>query len=327
MIVNSNRRLHKLLTQISKENLKTGAISGGFDIFHDGHKLALEFAAKHVDKLFVLINSDKSIKAYKGKQRPYNSFAERVAVLNKAYPNNVYIKMDELTPNHLLEKIRPNMYFLSKEWTTSPVELKALQQIKCEIVSHPQAAGISTTALSKEKIFSNSAVFFDRDGTINEDFGYIKSEELVKISKKNLETMKKFASLPCLLFIVTNQSGVSKKIIKKKEFIKVNNKVINLIEDNGGRIDKVYYDFSSDKKPSKYRKPNIGMVLKAVKQFDISLVNSWVIGDKDSDIELGKNSNMKTIYLKNNKYKYKSILKPDFTVDTLEECYEIISQK
>ena len=63
------------------------------------------------------------------------------------------------------------------------------------------------------------------------------------------------------------------------------------------------------------------------KIFDISLVNSWVIGDKDSDIELGKNSNMKTIYLKNNKYKYKSILKPDFTVDTLEECYEIISQK
>ena len=55
------------------------------------------------------------------------------------------------------------------------------------------------------------------------------------------------------------------------------------------------------------------MVLKAVKEFDISLVNSWVIGDKDSDIELGKNCNMKTIYLKNNKYKYSSILQPDFT--------------
>ena len=95
---------------------------------------------------------------------PFSGCAEYT---KEAYPNNVYIKMDELTPNNLLEKIRPNMYFLSKEWTTSPVELKALQQIKCEIVSHPQAAGISTTALSKEKIFSNSAVFFDRDGILN----------------------------------------------------------------------------------------------------------------------------------------------------------------
>ena len=327
MIIKSNRQLDKILKGINQENLKTGAISGGFDIFHDGHKLALDFAGKHVDKLFVFINSDNSIKAYKGKQRPYNTFFERVSVLNKVYPDNIYIKMDELTPNNLLKKIRPGMYFLSKEWSRSPVELKALEQFSCEIIPHPQIQGVSTTLLSEEKMLSKSAVFFDRDGTINEDTGYIKNEESVKISKQNLEAMEKFASLPFLIFIVTNQSGVSKKIIKKKEFFKVNKKIVNQIQNHGGRIDKVYYDFSSDKKPSIYRKPNTGMVLRAVKEFDISLVNSWVIGDKDSDIELGKNCNMKTIYLKNNKYKYSSILQPDFTASSLEECFKIISEK
>ena len=253
MIINSTRKLDKLLKEISHGSLKIGAISGGFDIFHDGHKLALEFAANHVDKLFVFINSDSSIKAYKGKQRPFNNFVDRVTILNKAYPHNIYIKMNELTPNYLLEKIRPNVYFISQEWSRSPVELKILKQFNCEIVAHPQIEGVSTTLISEEKILSKSAVFFDRDGTINEDFGYIKNEESVKISKKNLEALKKFAKLPFLLFIVTNQSGVSKKIIKKKEFFKVNNKIVSQIQNHGGRIDKVYYDFSSDKKPSIYR--------------------------------------------------------------------------
>ena len=279
-----------------------------------------------MDRLFVLVNSDKSIKTYKGKHRPYNNYSKRVKLLNNEYPDNIYLQMHELTPNSLLETIQPNIYFLSKEWFKSPVELKVLNKFNCKVISHPQIEGISTTSLSKEKATSNSAIFFDRDGTINKDFGYINNSSLIDISKNNLDTMKKFAQLPYLLFIVTNQSGVSKKLINKKEFFEVNNHVISQIEDFGGRIDKAYYDFSSSLNPSKYRKPNIGMVLKAVKEFDVSLVNSWVIGDKDSDIELGKNCNMRTIYIKNNRYKYDSELKPDFTVATLKESYEIINQ-
>ena len=66
------------------------------------------------------------------------------------------------------------------------------------------------------------------------------------------------------------------------------------------------------------------MVLRAVKEFDISLVNSWVIGDKDSDVEMGKNCNMRTILIENNQYEYKSILKPDYKVRDLSQAYEII---
>lgn len=327
MIINSKRKLQSLLNELSLENFTIGAISGGFDILHDGHKSALEFASSQVDKLFVLVNSDKSIKTYKGKHRPYNNYSKRVKLLNKKYPGNIYIQMHELIPNSLLETIQPNIYFISEEWSNSPVELQVLNKINCNVIPHPQIEGISTTSLSKEEVKSNSAIFFDRDGTINEDFGYINNSSLIEISKNNLETMKKFAQLSYLLFIVTNQSGVSKKLISKKEFFEVNNQVVSQIEDFGGRVDKTYYDFSSSLNPSKYRKPNIGMVLKAVKEFDVSLVNSWVIGDKDSDIELGKNCNMKTIYIKNSKYKYDSVLKPDFTVNSLQESYEIIYQE
>ena len=68
----------------------------GIDILHGGHKSALEFASSQVDKLFVLVNSDKSIKTYKGKHRPYNNYSKR-KLLNKEYPSNIYIQMHELT--------------------------------------------------------------------------------------------------------------------------------------------------------------------------------------------------------------------------------------
>ena len=220
MIINSKRKLQSLLIKLNSENFKIGAISGGFDILHGGHKSALEFASSQVDKLFVLVNSDKSIKTYKGKHRPYNNYSKRVKLLNKEYPSNIYIQMHELTPNSLLETIQPNIYFISEEWSNSPVELKVLNKINCNVISHPRIEGISTTSLSKEEVKSKSAIFFDRDGTINEDFGYINNSSLIEISKNNLETMKKFAQLPYLLFIVTNQSGVSKKLISKKNFLK-----------------------------------------------------------------------------------------------------------
>lgn len=324
MIINSKRKLKSLIHELGLKNLKIGAISGGFDIFHDGHKLALEFSSDQVDRLFVLVNSDKSIRTYKGINRPYNTYSQRVNLLDKKFPKNIYVKINDLTPNNLLEKIRPNIYFLSQEWSKSPVELKVLSKIDCKIISHPQIEGVSTTTISNDQVKSNSAIFFDRDGTINKDHGYINKENMIEISKKNLETLKKFAQFPYLLFITTNQSGVAKKLISRKEFFKVNNQIVQKIENYGGRIDKTYYDFSSSVNPSKYRKPNIGMVLRAVKEFDISLVNSWVIGDKDSDVEMGKNCNMRTILIENNQYEYKSILKPDYKVRDLSQAYEII---
>ena len=93
-----------------------------------------------------------------------------------------------------------------------------------------------------------------------------------------------------------------------------------------GKIDKLYYDTSTKNNPSKFRKPNIGMILKARVDFNISLKKSWVIGDKDSDIELGKKCNMRSIYIINKKYHYESFFKPDFTVNNLSEAYEIISK-
>ena len=66
------------------------------------------------------------------------------------------------------------------------------------------------------------------------------------------------------------------------------------------------------------------MVLRAVKEHNLSLKDSWVIGDRDTDIELGKMCNMKSILINNERYKYKSKIRPDYIVNDLLEAYEII---
>jgi D-glycero-D-manno-heptose 1,7-bisphosphate phosphatase len=326
LILKSELDLKKTISKLRNNKKIIGAMSGGYDLLHKGHQNAILFSSEQVDSLFVLVNSDSSIKKYKGETRPINSERNRLEELNSFNENNYYILFDELTPNNLLEIIKPNKYFISPEWSSSPVEMLVLNKLNTEVIKHPHLKKFSTSNLINSNTDFKGAIFLDRDGTINFDYGYIKNVENIKISKENFKGLENLNNLNFNIFIITNQSGVSKGLITKKEFEIVNNEILKLISKNSGRIDKTYVDFSDSRNPSKFRKPNIGMVEKAASEFKISLAKSWVVGDKDTDILLGKLCNMKTIYIENKMYKYNSILKPDFTCNDLLQASKIIKK-
>ncbi len=71
--------------------------------------------------------------------------------------------------------------------------------------------------------------------------------------------------------IVSNQSGISRGYFTDSDLKKVNNRVIELITENGGRIDQIYFDTSLPDNPSNSRKPNNGMLLKGIEELDIVL--------------------------------------------------------
>ncbi len=325
MIFNNTKELLATLNTLRNNN-KIGLISGSFDVLHQGHKLALDFCKSKVDKLVVLINSDESIRLYKGNERPFIKLAERINDLN-VYDNELFICMfNDLIPNNVLEYIKPDIYFLSSDWIKNPVEKPILEKYNIKLLSHPELTNISTTKLNPKLDKSIGAIFFDRDGTINKDVGFLNSVDKIKISSKNLRAISKLSELNYLNIIISNQSGVDRGYFNVKAVEEINNKIIKIISDNNGRIDNIYYDTSTSEKPSKNRKPNIGMILQARDDYNISLKNSWVIGDKDSDIELGKKCNMKTIYIENDKYKYKSDFEPDYILKNLMEAYKIIKK-
>ena len=136
-----------------------GVISGSFDGLHDGHKLALEFCSSRVDKLIVLVNSDESIRLYKGNERPLIKLNERINTLKTFNNKLIIVSFNELIPNNMLEVIKPNIYFLSKEWIQNPIEKIVLEKYSTRIQEHPQLANTSTTIQNPKIDKSKGAIF------------------------------------------------------------------------------------------------------------------------------------------------------------------------
>ncbi len=150
---------------------------------------------------------------------------------------------------------------------------------------------------------ANYAVFLDRDGTLNEDPGYLGDPEKVKLfpyTGKALSILKN--KLNFKLIVISNQSGIARGLITKENVEAVNRKINNLLKISKVEIDAFYYcpyhpEFSTEEECS-CRKPSTEMVIKAAEDHNIELKKSYMIGDAVSDIECGYNSGLKTVLVK-----------------------------
>jgi D-glycero-D-manno-heptose 1,7-bisphosphate phosphatase len=147
------------------------------------------------------------------------------------------------------------------------------------------------------------AVFLDRDGTLNEDPGYLGVPEKVKLYPNTGEILSLLKNdLNFSLIVISNQSGIGRGLITRENVDAVNRKVNELLGRFKVEIDAFYYcpfhpDYNTPEECT-CRKPSPEMVLKAAKDFNIDLKDSYLIGDAVSDIECGINSGVKTILVK-----------------------------
>ena len=182
---------------------------------------------------------------------------------------------------------------------------------------------------------SNRAVFLDRDGTLNEDTGYISDPKLVKLFPdvgKTLFRLKK--KIDFLFIVISNQSGIARGLMTIHQVELVNQKINSLLDDFNVSIDAFYFcpyhpDFNTPEE-SLCRKPSPEMVLKAVKDFNVELSKSYFIGDSAADIECGHNASLKAILVKTgNGRESLSILHeenkiPNFVAENLYEAGNFI---
>lgn len=147
----------------------------------------------------------------------------------------------------------------------------------------------------------NKAVFLDRDGNIIHDPGYLSDLKKFRFYKNSVKGLKLLQDSGFKLVVLTNQSGVARGFYGE-DFVKATHKYMSgLLEKHGVKIDAYYYcphhvDASVEKykKDCECRKPKTGMIDMAVKKFKIDLKKSWSIGDKLTDVKLGKNAGTKT---------------------------------
>ncbi|MDP2338381.1 MAG: HAD family hydrolase [Bacteroidota bacterium] len=140
------------------------------------------------------------------------------------------------------------------------------------------------------------AVFLDRDGTIIEDIGYIKDPMDLIFYPESFKALQRLQN-HFLLFIITNQSGVSKGITTEREVKEVNNYLLEMLKARGIVIYDIFSCPHKTEDNCSCKKPNPYFINKAAELYNLDLAKSFIIGDHPSDVYCGINAGVNPIYV------------------------------
>ena len=173
-----------------------------------------------------------------------------------------------------------------------------------------------------------STIFLDRDGTINPDHGYISSLDQFKFYDFTFSALKRLTKDGNCFCIVTNQSGVSRGLIKQKELDNIHDYIKNQFMKNSIPLLGIYIAIDHPDNATIRRKPGVGMFLEASKDHDIDLKDSVIVGDSKNDIQAGKDLGMDTILVCTGRGSQTILdypdLEPDAIVSNIEEAADWI---
>jgi len=139
----------------------------------------------------------------------------------------------------------------------------------------------------------SAAVFIDRDGTIIEDADYCSHPKQVKVLPGVPEALRHLKSKGFKLIVITNQSGIGRGFFTVDEYRSVESEVARQLGHS--LIDATYFCPDIPGQQSSHRKPSPGMILQAKQEHQIDLTRSFFIGDKEIDVECGRNAGVRTI--------------------------------
>ena len=147
----------------------------------------------------------------------------------------------------------------------------------------------------------SKALFLDRDGIINEDFGYVSSCTNFVFKKEIFQLCRKATAANYMIIIVTNQAGIGRGYYSEIDFIRLTKWMTEKFYEQGVEISDVFFCPSHPvhglgryKKNDFDRKPSPGMLLKAIHKFSLSAIDSIMVGDKPTDVEAGKRAGIGT---------------------------------
>ena len=144
------------------------------------------------------------------------------------------------------------------------------------------------------------AIFFDRDGVLNEEVGYLWEIEKFKWIDGAREAIKFCNERGILAIVVTNQGGIAKNLYTAREVDALHNFIQAELSEIGARIDAFYYCPHHEKGiipefsvPCDCRKPKPGLILQACRDFNINPAQAIMFGDSERDIQAAQNAGLK----------------------------------
>ena len=147
----------------------------------------------------------------------------------------------------------------------------------------PESPGIHPVSINK-------ALFLDRDGVINYDRGHVFTNRDFIFNEEIFDICRGYIDRGFIVLVITNQARIARGIYSEADFLKLTRWMVGQFRERGIIISKVYYcphhpDFTG---PCSCRKPEPGMLLQAISEFNLDIAECALYGDKESDIEAGR---------------------------------------
>ncbi len=188
---------------------------------------------------------------------------------------------------------------------------------------------------------NHKAVFLDRDGTINEEVGYVNHLDRFRLLPRVGEAIRLLNQNGIKVIVVTNQAGVARGYFPESFLHRVHRRMEEELKEKGAYLDGIYYcphhpeaGEPPYRQKCRCRKPETGLIERAVKDFGIDCNKSYVVGDRGADVEFGRRIGAKSILVLTGYGKgewehfggeWES--KPDFVAEDLYEAVQWILQQ
>ena len=136
----------------------------------------------------------------------------------------------------------------------------------------------------------NIAVFLDRDGTINEEMGYINHLDRLVLLPRTAQAIRRLNEAGLKVVIITNQSGAARGYFVPSLVDEVHEKLKALLTAQGARVDAIYTCLHGPDAGCACRKPKPGLIEQAARELDLDLTRSYLVGDRYKDLETAANA-------------------------------------
>lgn len=153
----------------------------------------------------------------------------------------------------------------------------------------------------------NKVLFLDRDGIINEDHGHVHKIENFDFCNSIFDLCREYQNQNYLIIIITNQAGIAKGYYTENDLEILHNYMLEEFKKQNINISKIYYCPHHPDDNCLCRKPNSLMFENAIKEFDVDVTKSVMIGDKMSDLEAANKVGITKLYFKKTRYKEEKV--------------------
>jgi|GEM_PF-178943 len=214
-------------------------------------------------------------------------------------------------------------------WSSSETfraTLAAAKSAGLEVHSLPNRSDVDDEEdWRKLNLSERPCVFFDRDGVVNRSpgSGYVLHRDDFQLNPGIVSILQSVREKGALAILITSQKGVGKGLMPQEELDQIHRQLQVDLAKEGAAFDGVYaYTGASDCRHQP--KPDPEMILSAAEEFSIDLTRSWMVGDADRDIQMGKNAKLKkTVRIKGH---HPIGVEADFTLDSILKLPEIIKK-